>query len=76
MPAAVVILAAGSGSRVGADTNKVLLPLGDTPVIAWSVRAALAVDDVRRLVLVARAGEETAVRDAVAPCWVSGRRCS
>ena len=27
MGAAVVILAAGSGSRVGADTNKVLLPL-------------------------------------------------
>ena len=67
MPAAVVILAAGSGTRVGADTNKVLLPLGDAPVLAWSVRAALAVDDVRRLVLVCRDGEEPAVRAAVAP---------
>lgn len=67
MPAAVVILAAGSGSRVGADANKVLLPLGDAPVVAWSVRAALALDDVRRIVLVARAGEEAAVRGAVAP---------
>jgi len=67
VPAAVVILAAGSGSRVGAATNKVLLPLGDVPVLAWSVRAALAVDDVRRLVLVARAGEESAVRAAVEP---------
>ncbi|MBJ7357659.1 2-C-methyl-D-erythritol 4-phosphate cytidylyltransferase [Nocardioides sp.] len=67
MPAAVVILAAGSGTRVGADTNKVLLPLGDAAVVAWSVRAALAVGDVRRIVLVARAGEESAVRDAVAP---------
>ena len=38
MPAAVVILAAGSGSRVGAEVNKVLLPLGDAPVLAWSVR--------------------------------------
>lgn len=66
MPAALVILAAGSGSRVGAATNKVLLPLGDAPVVAWSVRAALAVGDVRRIVLVARAGEETAVREAVA----------
>ena len=27
MPSAVVVLAAGSGSRVGAGTNKVLLPL-------------------------------------------------
>jgi len=67
VPAAVVILAAGSGSRVGAETNKVLLPLGDAPVVAWSVRAALALDDVRRIVLVARAGEENAVHDAVAP---------
>jgi 2-C-methyl-D-erythritol 4-phosphate cytidylyltransferase len=67
VPAAVVILAAGSGSRVGAETNKVLLPLGDAAVVAWSVRTALALDDVRRIVLVARAGEETAVRDAVGP---------
>jgi 2-C-methyl-D-erythritol 4-phosphate cytidylyltransferase len=67
VPAAVVILAAGSGSRVGAGTNKVLLPLGDAPVVAWSVRAALALDDVRRIVLVARAGEETALHDAVVP---------
>jgi 2-C-methyl-D-erythritol 4-phosphate cytidylyltransferase len=67
VPAAVVILAAGSGTRVGAATNKVLLPLGDTPVIGWSVRAALAVDDVRRIVLVARAGEESALQEAVAP---------
>jgi len=62
-----VILAAGSGTRVGAGTNKVLLPLGGEPVVARSVRTALALDDVRRLVLVVRAGEESAVRDAVAP---------
>ena len=32
------ILAAGAGARVGAGSNKVLLPLGDRPVLAWSVR--------------------------------------
>ena len=67
VPAAVVILAAGSGSRVGAETNKVLLPLGDTTVLGCSVRAALAVPDVVRLVIGVRAGDENAVRDAVAP---------
>ena len=67
MPAAVVILAAGSGSRVGAEVTKVLLPLGDAPVLAWSVRAALAVPDVRRVVLVVRPGEEEAVAAAVTP---------
>ncbi len=63
----MVILGAGSGTRVGAGTNKVLLPLGEAPVLAWSVRAALSVADVGRLVLVARAGEEDAVREALAP---------
>jgi 2-C-methyl-D-erythritol 4-phosphate cytidylyltransferase len=67
MPAAVVILAGGSGTRVGSDTNKVLLPLGDSTVLGRSVRAALAVPEVAHLVLAVRAGDEEAVRDAVAP---------
>ena len=44
--AAVVVLAAGSGSRVGAEVNKILLPMRGEPLIAWSVRTALAVPDV------------------------------
>jgi 2-C-methyl-D-erythritol 4-phosphate cytidylyltransferase len=67
VPAAVVILAAGSGRRVGAETNKVLLPLGDTTVLGQSVRAVLEVADVTRLVLGVRGGDEDAVREAVAP---------
>lgn len=67
MPAAIVILGAGSGSRVGADVNKVLLPLLDAPVLAWSVRTALTVSGVRRVMLVVRPGEEAAVSEAVAP---------
>lgn len=67
MPTAVVILAAGSGTRVGAEVNKVLLPLRGLPVLAWSVRDALALPDVRRLVLVVRPDDRAAVEDAVAP---------
>lgn len=67
MPAAVVILAAGSGTRVGADVNKVLLPLAGVPVLAWSVRDALALDDVRRVVVVVRDGEQEAVAEALTP---------
>ena len=67
MSAAVVVLAGGSGSRVGAATNKVLLPLGDVAVLAWSVRAALTLPDVSRLVVVLRAGDEDAVSAALAP---------
>jgi 2-C-methyl-D-erythritol 4-phosphate cytidylyltransferase len=67
MRAAVVVLAAGTGSRVGAEVNKVLLPLGDIPVVARSVMTARAVEGVRRVVLVVRDGEQEAVRAAVEP---------
>ena len=65
--AAVVVLAAGSGSRVGAEVNKVLLPLRDLPLLAWSVRTALEVPGVDPVVLVCRPGERAAVAAAVQP---------
>ena len=65
--AAVVVLAAGSGSRVGAEVNKVLLPLGGLPVVARSLRTACSAPGVRRVVLVVREGEQAAVRAAVEP---------
>lgn len=65
--AAVVVVAAGSGSRVGAGVNKVLLPLLGAPVLAWSVRTALSVEGVRRVVVVVRDGEQDAVAEALAP---------
>lgn len=67
MPAAVVIVAAGSGSRVGASVNKVLLPLGDRPVLAWSVRDALAAAGVSRVVVVIRPSDRSAVEQALGP---------
>ncbi len=67
MPAAVVVLAAGAGSRVGAERNKVLLPLGDRSVLAWSVGEVLSLDDVRRVVVVVRPGERDAVAQDLAP---------
>ncbi len=67
MRAAVVVLAAGAGTRVGADVNKVLLPVAGVPVVARSVRTARSVPGVRRVVLVVRDGEHEEVRRAVEP---------
>lgn len=72
MPSALVVLAAGSGTRVGAAVNKVLLPLADTTVLGLSLRAALRVDDVRRIVLVVRDGEQEAAAEAVTPVLGEG----
>lgn len=55
--AAGVVLAGGSGSRLGAAGNKVYLPLAGRPVLAWSLRAFVQAG-VDRLVLVVRAGDE------------------
>ena len=65
--AAVVVLAAGSGRRVGAATNKVLLPLDGEPVLAHSVRTALDVEGVHRIVVVVRPEDRDDVAAALTP---------
>jgi 2-C-methyl-D-erythritol 4-phosphate cytidylyltransferase len=50
--AALVLLAAGSGSRAGHDVNKVFLPLAGRRVFTWSLRWARHVPEVCRVVLV------------------------
>ncbi len=63
--AAVVLLAAGEGRRVGHPTNKVLLPLAGRPVFAWSLGVALSLPEVARVVVVVRDGEQDAVAAAL-----------
>jgi 2-C-methyl-D-erythritol 4-phosphate cytidylyltransferase len=65
--AAIVLLAGGSGTRVGADRNKVLLPLDGIPVLAHSVRTALEVDGVHRVVVVVRPEDRVDVSEALGP---------
>jgi 2-C-methyl-D-erythritol 4-phosphate cytidylyltransferase len=65
--AAVVVVAAGAGRRSGAEVNKVLLPLDGVAVLAWSVRTALSLPDVERVVVVVREGEHDAVAEALGP---------
>lgn len=63
----MVVLAAGSGTRVGADVNKVLLPLQGRPLLAWSLATALSVPGVDPVVVVCRPGERPAIAAALAP---------
>lgn len=72
MGAAVgVVLAAGLGSRVGADGNKAYLPLSGRAMLTWSLDTLTGLPDVARTVLVFRVGEFELARDTVArelPC--------
>ncbi len=58
---AVVVLAAGSGTRVGAGRNKILLPLGGRPVVAWSLATAAALSPRPLLLLVVAEADRSAV---------------
>jgi 2-C-methyl-D-erythritol 4-phosphate cytidylyltransferase len=71
--AAVVVVAAGSGSRVGAGTTKVLRPLHGVPVLAWSLRTACSLPCVDRIVVVVRRQDTAAVRDLVERHLPAGR---
>ncbi|MGZ4536250.1 MAG: IspD/TarI family cytidylyltransferase [Nocardioidaceae bacterium] len=64
---AVVVLAAGEGRRVGAGTNKVLLPLAGVPVFAWSLRTVQGLGYVGRVVLVVRDEDRSEITRQVGP---------
>jgi 2-C-methyl-D-erythritol 4-phosphate cytidylyltransferase len=61
-----VVLAAGLGTRVGADGNKAYLPLAGRSMVAWSLSAVAGVPEIARTVLVYRRGELNLARDTVA----------
>jgi 2-C-methyl-D-erythritol 4-phosphate cytidylyltransferase/2-C-methyl-D-erythritol 2,4-cyclodiphosphate synthase len=54
---AVVILAAGKGSRMALGQNKVFALLGDKPVLSWSVAAFSALSEVEEIIIAAAAAE-------------------
>jgi 2-C-methyl-D-erythritol 4-phosphate cytidylyltransferase len=52
--AAAIVLAGGSGARVGVGRNKVYLPLGERTVLGWSLRAFATHPAIGTVVLVTR----------------------
>lgn len=60
-----VVLAAGMGTRVGADGNKAYLPLAGRSMMAWSLKALTQVPQIARAVLVYRRGERDLAQETV-----------
>ena len=61
-----IILAGGSGSRMGADVTKQRMPLFGHPVIWHTVRAFDACPEIDRIVVVARADEIECMKSLLA----------
>lgn len=64
MPVAVIILAAGQGSRMNSDLPKVLHPLAGVPLIAHALRAAEALEPSRIVVVTGHGAGEVAAEVA------------
>lgn len=59
------MLAAGIGSRIGADGNKAYLRLAGRSMLSWSVRAVADTAEIDRVILVYRRGEREVAAHAL-----------
>jgi 2-C-methyl-D-erythritol 4-phosphate cytidylyltransferase len=65
--AVAVVVAAGSGARLGLDEPKALLSIGGRAMVAVAVERALASHSISSVVVAAPPGFEDRVREALAP---------
>ena len=57
----LLVAAAGSGRRVGADRNKLLLPVAGKPVLAWTLAAALRSRHIRWIGIIGQPHDREAI---------------
>ncbi|WP_199422772.1 2-C-methyl-D-erythritol 4-phosphate cytidylyltransferase [Actinotalea solisilvae] len=74
MRVAAVLTAAGSGSRLGSDLPKALVPLAGEPVVAHAARALVAAADLTHLVVTAPPAHVVDVAAALAGLAPGGCR--
>ncbi len=67
---AVVIVAAGSSSRMGGRVRKPYLKLRGKPILAWTVNALARVPGVRQIVLVTRPEDRRRAKAATRLAWL------
>jgi len=67
MRTTAILLAAGSGRRMGSEMNKVLLPLAGTPIVTRAALALTRSPAIDELVVVARPDELGAVATVLPP---------
>ena len=60
MPVAVIVLAAGQGTRMNSDLPKVLHPLAGAPLLAHALATARTLEPERTIVVVGHGGEAVA----------------
>ncbi len=61
-----IVLGGGSGTRFGSETNKVLVSIGERPVLGWSLDTLQRCEHIDAVVVVIRAGDEGPVDSIIA----------
>ena len=61
----LLIAAAGSGRRMGATRNKLLLPLSGQPVLAWTLQAALDAETIHWVGIIGQEIDRSEILDLV-----------
>tara|TARA_Y100001968_G_scaffold314963_1_gene340998 strand:- start:16654 stop:17334 length:681 start_codon:yes stop_codon:yes gene_type:complete len=73
----LLIAAAGSGKRIGAGQNKLLLPVAGRPILAWTLDAAIAAQSISWIGIVGQPIDRDQIMDLVKDCvkpvsWIKG----
>ena len=73
----LLIAAAGTGRRMGATRNKLLLPLSGQPVLAWTLQAAFKAESIDWIGIIGQETDRSAILALVegAPksvAWIAG----
>ncbi len=75
----LLIAAAGSGSRMGADRNKLLLHVSERPILAWTLDAAISAERITWIGIVGQKVDQPEITHLMDGCpkpihWIEGGR--
>ena len=70
-----IVVAAGRSARMG-GTDKLFAPVAGRPLLAWTLDAIAAVDEVERIVVVTAPERTAEVRAAAVAAGIGGRAWS
>lgn len=62
---AAIVLAGGSGTRMGADGNKAYIPLAGRRLLSWSVNTLARLPEIGRIVVVVRSPDRSLAEEIV-----------
>ena len=73
----LLIAAAGSGRRMGADRNKLLLPLAGRPVLAWTLSSAMKAKSIDWIGIIGQPSDKGQIMElvkkmSITASWING----